>query len=124
MRTKTYCKNKPLQLASLPKKKSKKKKTQVRKKYLVNVRSPIMLHFVPLKLIPDTRLSFFFFCYRLNASEALHSNSLLQAHRCMTHSNVWGIFGKKTKMPKETQCTQNSWCPHMVRHSPNRYAYQ
>lgn len=91
--------------------KKKKKKTQERKKNLVNVRSPIMLHFVPLKLIPVTRPFLFFFCYWLNASEALHSKSLLQAHRCVTHPSFWGIFWQEDKNAKGNNAPKTAGAP-------------
>lgn len=77
MRTKTHCKNEPLQLTSLP----SKKKRQVRKKNLVNVRSPIMLHFVPLKLIPALILFLFLFllpieCFWSTTQQFLASSTL------------------------------------------------
>lgn len=83
---KTHCKKtKPYNNSQAYK--EKKNTHKKREEILVNVRSSIMLHFVPPSwYLP--RYFFFFLCYRLDTSEALHRHSLLQA--CMTCSNFWG----------------------------------
>lgn len=112
---KTHCKkNKALQqLSSLWRK--KKHANKKREEILVNVRSSIMLHFVPPSwYLP--RYFFFFLCYRSDTSKALRRHFLLQAR--MTCSNFWGhLLQAGKKCPRKCQALNKTvGAPYKVRH--------
>lgn len=96
----------------------KKKKNHTDKKreeILVNVRSSIMLHFVPPSWYLPRYFSFFL-CYRSDTSKALRRHFLLQAR--MTCSNFWGhLLQAGKKCPRKCQALNKTvGAPYKVRH--------